>query len=78
MFRVVIPAILAVALTACGGGGSSNSTSDAPTSDTSPRLGAILQANDTAMVTGRFKGDQTQYLGPYLTQLQKSWAVLFR
>ena len=64
MFRVVIPALLAVALTACGGGGGSpnSASSNALVSDALPMLGSILQANDTSMVTGRFKGDQTQYL----------------
>lgn len=66
MLQSVIPAILAVALTACGGGGGGASQPaaqpDAINSNSIPTLGAILQANDTSMVTGRFKGDQTQYL----------------
>lgn len=63
MFRVVIPALLAVALTACGGGGGGNATPGAdPVVDTTPKLGAVYPYLFSPMIPGHFKADQTPYI----------------
>ena len=59
MFRVVIPAILAVALTACGGGGSGGNV--APSVDLIQHT-ATVYARELNLAVGKFKGGDTQHL----------------
>lgn len=65
MFRVVIPAILAVALTACGGGGGgggSPANPAQPDSVEAPLYGATYSSRFAPMVLAHFTDAQTQHM----------------